>query len=182
VKSRALIPLLLCLPSAAWGQAYPPPPPAPPPPAYRLTVTRAPKEPGIALGLSLGGTLLVPIVGPSLGQIYAEEYGHAALFSGLRLGAAVVGVAGFVEIIADIDGDIGDAERGLALLALGGAALTLFTVYDVVDAPFAAQRANARFGLAPPLAARAPSLVLSPTPLPSPPGGAGFGLSLLGRF
>lgn len=78
-------------------------------------------------GLGLG------VVAPSLGHVYAGEYGHALVTTALR-GGALYGLY-YAET---------RTENG-SLLAIGSAmVLTGLIAYDVVDARRAADRRNAR--------------------------------------
>jgi hypothetical protein len=142
--------------------------------AIDLGVAKAPdaKSPGVALGLSLGGYLVPTAVGltmlfagrtdelrmagmvvgalgaslgPSLGHFYTGNVGRGVLTSlgrgGLITGSVFMCIAGAFSY--------GDKAGGLiaggAVLAAGAFALTL---WDLIDAPFAARRANAQRGFA----------------------------------
>lgn len=77
-------------------------------------------------------------VTPSAGHIYAKEYRHALVFSGLRLGlfGTMVAVAP-AALIAD------DKSLG-TIAAFAGIGWFALFVYDLVDAPRAARRYNDR--------------------------------------
>jgi hypothetical protein len=93
----------------------------------RLSTPAAEKDPRLAGALS--------IFLPGLGQMYAGETVKGAVLSGLFVGS----------IVAVIGADIGETNGSIkpggwsALALLGGVYL-----YALIDAPFAAHRANAR--------------------------------------
>lgn len=120
---------------------------------------RARKRPAVALAAAAGGTALgvgvlalgslanderalvpgavVLAVGPSLGHLHAGEHRHAIVTSALR-GA---GMAAFALGIVAANSDNAGAEAELLVWG-GGGLLVATTAYDLVDAPFAARRAN----------------------------------------
>lgn len=118
-------------------------------------------------------------VGPSAGHIYAGEWGHAIGMSTFRLMTSTAG--GIVLFLATLHGDCEDGPPGACdtstgavllgtglLLAAGASA-----VYDIIDAPRAAERANRRF---------ASDLALAPIVAGGDRGGTTRGLALVGRF
>ena len=124
---------------------------------------------GVALGLSAGVTaggsgLIVlsvltenviiglvgvagVLVGPTTGHAYADETWNTWL--GVRIaGASVVGVG--VAIAASNDGEYGNHgayNNGVAIAAVGVAALGLGTIFEIATAPDAALRFNKRHEL-----------------------------------
>jgi len=127
---------------------------------------------GLALA-TLGFT-----VGPGAGHIYTGSYGHAAGMSALRLLAAGVGVTLLATLVKGDceDGPPGSCDTSWAGLffAVGVLAVIPATgLYDIIDAPRSARRANAQHGLT----------QLSLVPLIAPNGPfAQRGLALSGRF
>jgi hypothetical protein len=134
-----------------------------------------PASPGIAFGLSTGATaagglLLVLatessddrvavastligggllVVGPSAGHLYVGESGEAVGMSLLRGGALALAYAGFTRFFDECEGSYCDDQTG-ELMMLGGVGLwTAAAVYDMIDAPRAAARANARIAVTP---------------------------------
>jgi hypothetical protein len=98
---------------------------------------------------SLGLALLA---GPSVGHFYADENHHAWITSLVRTGA---GLLGGILVGSSTIGTADCADSGRACedktglwfgygFWLAGSALAVF---DIVDAPYAAQRTNARHGL-----------------------------------
>ena len=84
---------------------------------------------GILIGAGLG-------LGPSLGHFYAHQMGW------FLPRVLVGGVLGLAAATSDLEG-------GVALALLGGAAVTVMAARDIVTAPTAARRYNARrLGLA----------------------------------
>ncbi len=115
-----------------------------------------------AVALSAG--MLVAGVGPSVGHFYAGEYGHGLIVSGVRVAA---GTTAMMLAVYDARG----AAATAGFLGCIGVALAL-DVYDLVDAPDAARRANAKAR-----AATGPTVGLVPMPLR-----AGAGAALVGAF
>ena len=102
------------------------------------------------------------IVAPSLGHAYSGEYLHALGTTALR-GAAWYGLVAGADHIDD------EGARTSARVVCG-LALAALVVYDVVDAPRAAERRNARA-----------SVVIAPAALPTDDGPA-WGLAASGDF
>jgi hypothetical protein len=96
----------------------------------------------IASGLALvaaGSTF-----GPSIGHLYANEWGHGLATMGLRLlafGGSVALITGGIEL-ANNDDEAAGGGVVMMLGALSGAAGLGLMIYDLVDAPEAARRAN----------------------------------------
>lgn len=148
-----------------------------------LTATAAPMlAGGILLGSDLGDTAerggfallaLGATLGPSAGHIYAGEYVHGALTAGIRVAAAT---GGFLSLaVGAIEGlGAGGPNYGLMVLGVGliGGAGVL-ALYDLVDAGFAARRANEQ---------RKASLRAAPVIARDPQGRTQYGLALAGRF
>jgi hypothetical protein len=172
-----------------------------PRPAFELApaIPSDAKSPATALGLSLAG-YLVPMtvgaallftgrnesamvgglvtlglgasVGPSLGQFYVGNVGRGLLMSTAR-GALATG-SYFMILVGALHGfEGGRPSEGLiaggAILAAGAFALAL---WDIIDAPYAARRANARRGL----------LAIAPIVGRDQAGGTLGGLAVSGRF
>lgn len=144
---------------------------------------------GIGFGLSMGGyedaglafSLLGSIVGPSVGHIYTGQYWHALGTSLGRGAASGIMVAGLMhsDLLAPMFGQ--EPERpawAVPLMLLGAAGLVGLTIYDYVDAPLSAVRFNER--------ARGAQLSLAPLVLQPPAGrpeaGPAVGMGLAGRF
>lgn len=82
------------------------------------------------------------VVGPSLGHIYAREYGHALRWSGYRFVSLGTLVGGLYLVQRH---DEGYAFGAGLVLAGAGAGASLVTLYwDLFDAHNAAKRANRR--------------------------------------
>lgn len=119
-------------------------------------------------------------VGPSAGHIYAGEWGHAVGWSLFRAATSTVG--GAIALAAALHGDCEDGPPGACDTSTGtvllGAGLLLAAgasaVYDFVDAPRAAERANQR--------SAAGDLALAPIVSAADGGGSTRGLALVGRF
>jgi hypothetical protein len=145
-------------------QPYPTPPPAPPPVAGPIA---GEKSPGMALALSLGGTVgsfalasvgggvendaLATIgglgmwVAPSFGHWYAGKLWTHGLT--MRMAGAGAIVVGAVLLIDDcVNDEVGcDGETPGFALIIGGAGLFVIGgVYDIVTAPTSAHRYNER--------------------------------------
>ena len=99
------------------------------------------------------------VVSPSSGHIYAGEHRHAAVTSGLRAGGLLLAGYGYRQFWAEGDGS--------AAIGIGAVVVVTATIYDLVDAPRAARRANRRAAVVPVVAAK---------------DGATPGLSLVGAF
>lgn len=137
--------------------------------------SRQPASPGVALGLgagatAAGGLMLVLasessddrivvastlvgagllIVGPSAGHLYVGESGEAVGMSLVRGGAGAIFYYGVTRMLDDC-AESNCGERNSEWIMLGGVGLwTAATVFDLVDAPRAATRANARTTIAP---------------------------------
>jgi hypothetical protein len=126
-----------------------------------------------ALGFAATTGLLV---GPSLGHFYAGEWGRGLFTAGARtagIGLILLGAfAGWGECERGASYDdpchaegAEEAEDGRVVMGIGAGVFVAATVYDVVDAPFAARRFNERFTVAPTLvsgaAGDAPGLAIS---------------------
>ncbi|MCE9579515.1 MAG: hypothetical protein K8W52_40715 [Deltaproteobacteria bacterium] len=157
----------------------------------------APKRTGIARALSIGGTALgaglvaytiaadpdqpalaavgvgMLVVGPGTGHVYAGAYGHAIASSAIRLGGVGLLGVGYVAShnLSKCACDEKDPTAGRALMATGAIALLGATIWDLVDAPRAVRRANAR----------ARDLAITPTIVPAPHG-ALPGVAITGTF
>ncbi len=100
------------------------------------------------------GTLgvLALLIGPSAGHIYAGESGHAVGMTLVRGGAALAFIAGVVKATTSYGSDCidwcessgGDRDNGATLMWVGGLSFVAATVYDIMDAPRAARRRNAK--------------------------------------
>lgn len=143
------------------------------PRAARADEERAPEpaSPGIALALATGMTgaagvvylvaaeadddrvkvasvltaTTLMVIGPSAGHLYAGDSGEAVGMSLVRAGGLGVAFYGFSRMVDDLD-DCAEAcgDHGL-LVAVGGLGIwSAAAIYDLIDAPRAAARANAR--------------------------------------
>ena len=187
-----IVALLLLAPAVSRAQATPPGPTPPSPPPELVSHKSPPLAGGLAVvttvvgwGLvaagvaddSAGAVLVgVPLaaIGPSVGHVYAGEYRHALITTSLRvagLALAYYGVASSTLCFGDSCPDgAGHSNAGLSLLGVGIAAGV--GLYDWIDAPSAARRANRRADAA------LRSVFVSPTV-----GAQGrVGLSLSGTF
>jgi hypothetical protein len=184
--------------------------PAPAPTRYAAALGRPlppRKDPGVALGLSLGitaggmATMLIGdnldsdlggglatagalawFIGPSTGHAYAGRIGNTGLaIRGVSALGGVVAIGGLIGCIAGSGDDLDDHGHldddddcglfaGLLVASslgyLGGA------IYEIVDAPRAARRHNARYGL---------DVQVAPTVVGSH-GARAPGVALAGRF
>jgi hypothetical protein len=124
--------------------------------------------------LAMFGSLSI-FVTPSLGEWYAGQ--PLTVGMGLRVGGAVVGIIGILSTLS-VDLSCLDScsnasssdDTGAALFVIGGAAFVAGVIYDIADAPRAADRYN-----------RAHSLQVAPTFVPTPTG-AVPALGLSGTF
>jgi hypothetical protein len=95
----------------------------------------------------IGTTLLV--VGPSAGHLYAGDSGEAVGMSLVRGGAAALFYVGLTRLIDSCESDSCDDGKSEYMM-LGGLGLwTAAAVYDMIDAPRAVARANARMAVTP---------------------------------
>lgn len=170
--------------------------------APRLAAAQDHPEPGpksgrvatsLAIGTTLAGVALMAIggdsdseplafvgaglttIGPSAGHIYAGEGAHAATSSLIRAGAigiAGIGVGMSFCIFDCEDVDIDQRRAGTMIAFVGVGLFAAATIYDVVDAHQAADRANRR----------AADLAASPAIIRSPDGARAPGMVLTGRF
>jgi len=95
--------------------------------------------------------LLSLIIGPSAGHIYAGETSHAVGMSLLRGGAFVAFVVGVIKATTVTSADCVEVcssrdsgDNGATLMWVGGLTFVAATVYDIIDAPRAARRRNAK--------------------------------------
>jgi len=161
-----------------------------------------PLSTGVALGLSLASTLgtfglgiglcyVNPVaglalmglgvgVGPAIGHVYAEEWGHAVLTSLGRIalvgGGGTLFVFGLMLDALSGEGQLSTRHSGAgAAMMAGGAVMGLaglcLAIYDVADAPSAARRANRRLT----------RLSVAPVVGPSA-GGTQYGVAVSMRF
>lgn len=161
------------------------------------------KSPTTALGLSLGFTMGMTILGcvmrvsddlaesgastiimglgltfgPSIGHFYTGDIGRATL-TFLGRGVALVSVVHGITMRSSHDKSY-DPGIGKALIIGGGLALLGLTVWDIIDAPFSAKRFNEK-------AAQQRSLAVTPLIIPpqdlSKSSANFYGLSLSGTF
>jgi hypothetical protein len=129
--------------------------------------------------LSTAGVILF-LVGPSAGHIYAGETETALFHAGLRTAAAATVLSGAVWLLVGTDcsllfDDECEAPAGPTMLLVGGFVVgTASAIYSIVDAPYAARRQNRK--------ANALRLLLTPAPIVGPDHSAGVGVQLGGRF
>lgn len=155
---------------------------------------------GLALGSTLGGlavgVALCPFnplagmavavlsvgIGPAIGHAYAGEWGHAALTSLGRLALGGGGYTLFVIglVVEALSGEGESTPRhssaGIAMMASGvalGLGAAALAIYDIVDAPGAARRANRR---------RPAALAVAPLVGPTSDGGMQYGVAVAMRF
>ncbi len=112
----------------------------------------APKSPGRATALSLGGTLLLApafgtglFIGPAFGHFYAENYSRAWQGIALRGGAALAALAAAESAGSGgggPDGDFDGLGAGLAWLAAGAGVVIGSGIYDIATAGDAAREHN----------------------------------------
>jgi len=97
--------------------------------------------------------LLTLLIGPSAGHIYAGETGHAVGMSLVRGAGLIAFVAGVVKATMvygasdcfDCDHyDSGNRDNAATLMWVGGLSFVAATLYDIIDAPRAARRRNAK--------------------------------------
>lgn len=154
------------------------------------------KSGGTATALAIGGTLGgfglmalggqleseplayaglgVFVVGPAAGHFYAGEATHGLVTSGVRAAGIATFAVGFDMSFCIFECEPTDERRtGEALAFVGLGIYAAATLYDVIDAHQAADRANRR------AAARA---LPAPVVLATPDGHRVPGLALAGRF
>lgn len=125
---------------------------------------------------ALGWTgILVSLIGPSAGHIYAGESGHAVKASLLRTGGFVTFVAGAISAssVADCIDYCEGSGDGEGLMLLGGAVVVGATLYDFWDAARAARRTNEK---------QQRAYLVGPTMMSQTAGGLAPGLALSGSF
>jgi hypothetical protein len=150
----------LCVPALARADSDQAPLPASPGIAFGLATgstaagglllvlaTESSDDRVVVASTLLGGGLLV--VGPSTGHLYAGDSGEAVGMSLLRGGAVGLFYVGFTRVFEDCDGEVCDDDKGM-LMMLGGVGLwSAAAIFDMIDAPRAAARANARIAVTP---------------------------------
>lgn len=142
---------------------------------YGLIAASAQTSRGTFQTVALLGGIVLGLVGPSTGNIYAGQGAHATLFSVGRFGFAALAFTGMADLLGHDDGETGPPNRAVdyPLLGIGVAGLLALTVWEPFDAYHSAQVAN-----------RTPRNVALVPLLPA--GGsaspAGAGLLLSGRF
>ena len=107
---------------------------------------------------------------PSFGHLYAGERRRALVGMGLRVAALGVAVVG-AELDRRCDAGARPCDDDHTLQILGATGFLGLTVWQLIDAPFAARRANRR--------ARARELTVAPL---TSVRGAPVGLSIIGAF
>jgi hypothetical protein len=95
----------------------------------------------------LGGGLLV--VGPSTGHLYAGDSGEAVGMSLLRGGAVGLFYVGFTRVFDECDGEVCDDDKGMLMMLSGVGLWSAAAIFDMIDAPRAAARANAHIAVVP---------------------------------
>jgi hypothetical protein len=124
---------------------------------------------GNGWGLVLAGTGLA--LGPSLGHLYAGEVGRAVGMTALRAGLLTGAFYLFLGGVLGDTGHPGELFAGTAVLLAATAGLAL---YDIIDAPRAAERSNRRSGLQ--------LLGVAPVVARDAAGGTMGGLAVAARF
>lgn len=103
-------------------------------------------------GMGMLGAIAL-LVGPSAGHIYAGETGHAVGMTLVRVGALTAFIAGVFQATTVYAADCldpctgytgDDRDNGATLMWVGGISFVAATVYDIIDAPRAARRRNAK--------------------------------------
>lgn len=120
--------------------------------AGRVGVEEAPKSPGRATALSLGGTLLLApafgaglFIGPAFGHFYAENHSQAWQGIALRGGTAIAALAAAESSgggSSGPDGDFDGLGEALAWLAVGAGVVIGSGIYDIATAGDAAREYN----------------------------------------
>jgi len=167
----AVAALLLIAPAIATAQ---PSLTRPTPPLPEPATVAPVKNEGHALALAIGGTLVgvgitvaavrgdavvllvgvgVSVIGPSAGHLYAGANQHAFATSVGRIGAAAVFIKGVLqrdkvgydcEFANEPCVEPDNKRQGTRLMWIGGILYAGITIYDIVDARYAARRTNAR--------------------------------------
>jgi hypothetical protein len=106
----------------------------------------------------------VAVIVPSAGHAYAGEWVKAGVTTAVRAGGFGLMVAGLAQIAAETSG-----KNGGLYLVSGSILYFGTTLYALIDAPFAAKRANRR------------NVVVAPTAMSSA-GGMSPGVALVGSF
>jgi hypothetical protein len=109
-------------------------------------------------------------LGPSLGHIYTGNWQGALIGTGLRVGGAGAGVVGVFMMF------VGGPSAGVPFFIGGGIAAVGGTLYNIVDAPFSAVRANKK------RQKKLERLSLSPAPIQGPSRSMGWGAQLQMTF
>lgn len=112
------------------------------------------------------------VIAPSAGHFYVGENRHGVIASGARAVAAAAWIWGGQSVCEPSPGEcLSRRHRNGTVEAAGGFLLLGLTVYDWIDAPFAARRFNRR----------AATVALAPTALRAVDGPA-WGLAAAGTF
>jgi len=117
--------------------------------------------------------ILLTVIGPSAGHVYAGENAHAGELSLIRAGGLMTMVLGFASTDSGkcVEGGCSSSSSGSpVLIALGAGVFLGATIYDLYDAHRAAARTNAREWL------------VTPTMMQATGGGVAPALALAGRF
>ncbi len=136
----------------------------------------------IAGGVILGTGL---VFGPSVGEIYSERWGKAALFSLGRSVSGGIGALGFMMVLGAGLGCMDSGSNcnssspgGIALMTIGGIAETTLIIWGIVDSYNSAEQYNEEHAKK--------SISLSPFVMPSTgrngENGTAYGLAVAGNF
>lgn len=202
MKPVAVPVVALLLLAAAAGAAHAQPgatplvQPMPPPPPPQVD-SADDKSPAAALSLSLLGTvgswglvfavadmeesgealgvvgLTGIVVGPSFGQFYAGEWRSGWRQAGVRALAVGGLFVGALWTVSDCFWEEGDCDSPGVPVMIGSAAVGVAaTIYSIVDAPFAAERANKKRR----------QVIITPAPMLGPQRTTGYGMVLSKNF
>jgi hypothetical protein len=199
MRIAAVVALLLA-PSLALAQPSYQPPVAPARPIEVAPIKSEQTATALAIGGTLGGFALTAgalrgnspaiawaalagtLVGPSLGHIYSGESLHAVGTTVLRAAGGTAMILGAISLTtaSSCDPDLSDCSGGYtgqsrdeAMIWIGAAVYLGATIYDIIDARYAARRANER---------HARSIMLAPSLVSTTGGGSAPAVSLTGRF
>jgi hypothetical protein len=109
------------------------------------------------------GQVTTCVLGPSAGQWYTDSPWRIRIASGLRAAGFIVGTVGVT---------LDDQNTREAVVVMSGGVIAYAMIYDLIAAPFAANRYNKRFD----------RVTITPAPVPTLSGAPGAGLFLSGSF
>ncbi len=111
-------------------------------------------------------------VGPSLGHVYTRDWGGALIGTGVRAAGVGIVAFGFLELLADEDGESKTGIDAGVFVTLGSLTYLGGVIYSIVDAPYSANRANNE----------RQQFTLTPAPIQGPDRSTGWGAAMQMTF